>query len=227
MADTNFLLAEDKALRQLLQGMTVTDQKADGTDTPRQVGVWFGQPDQELRQQAYPYVTIDMIDVIKDSERETRGLVAPDYLTPEGLVEGKGWEIHTPIPVIISYQITTYARHPRHDRELINQVVYSRLPFRFGTLTVETGRVDEDNVPVKTYRRLDVVNVSKRDVTESAKRLFVNAITVNVSSEIVQDTIAELYKVTQINMDTLDVTLQGGLGRNAQFTSVDPFTITE
>ena len=225
MADTDFLLAEDKALRLLLQGITVTDQKADGSDAPRQVGVWYGQPDQEIRAQIYPYITIDMIDVIKDSERETRGLVAPDYLTPAALPDGKGWEIHTPIPVNISYQLTTYARHPRHDREIITQLLYSKLPFRFGTLTVETGRVDADNVPVKTYRRLDVINVSKRDVTESAKRLFVNAITVTVSSEIAQDTITELYKVTQINMDTLDASLQGGIGRDAHFTSVEPFTI--
>jgi hypothetical protein len=226
MSDIDFLLAEDKALRTLLQGVTVSDQKADGSMTPRQVGVWFGQPDQELRSQSYPYITIDMIDINKDAERETRGLVAPDYMTPEALVEGMGWEVHTPIPVSISYQITTYARHPRHDRELITQLLYTKLPFRFGNLTVETGRVDADDVPVKTYRRLDVVNVSKRDVTESAKRLFVNAITVNVSSEISQDIINQLYKVTQINMDTLDATYYRANGRVEPFTSADPFTIT-
>lgn len=227
MSDYDFLLAEDKALRQLLQGMTVQDQKADGDMVDRQVGVWFGQPDQELRAQIYPYVTIDLIDITKDAERETRGKVSPDYLTPPALDEGMGWEINTPIPVSLMYQITTYARHPRHDREIVAQLMYSKLPLRFGTLVVETGRTDEDGVPVKTYRRLDVVNVSKRDTTESAKRLFVNAVTINVSSEIAQGTLKELYKVTQINMDTLDVSLRGGEGRNARFTPVDSFTITE
>ena len=43
-----FLLDEDEAIRDLLLGMTVTDQKA---NTTRNVGVWFGQPDQELRDQ--------------------------------------------------------------------------------------------------------------------------------------------------------------------------------
>lgn len=227
MSDTSFLLAEDKALRLLLQGMTVSDQKADGDMVERQVGVWFGQPDQELRAQIYPYVTIDMIDVSRDPERETRGKVAPDYLTPASLPSDKGWEIDTPIPVSLTYQITTYARHPRHDREIVAQLLYTKLPFRFGNLTVDTGRVDENNVPVQTYRRLDVINVSKRDTTESAKRLFVNAVTVNVSSEIAQSTFTSLYKATQINMDILDLEYRGGVGRDARFTSVDPFTITE
>jgi hypothetical protein len=185
-----FLLSEDKALRLWLQELTVHDQKADGTDTPRQVGVWFGQPDQELRPQSYPYITIDMIDVQRDPAREMRGYVQPDYLAPEGLdAETKGWEIELPIPVNIDYQITTYARHPRHDRELLSQLLHSKLILRFGQLNIEDG----------TNRRLEVMDVSKRDVTEQAKRLFVNAITVRVSSEIVQATIHELYKAQRVD----------------------------
>jgi hypothetical protein len=185
-----FLLSEDKALRLWLQELTVNDQKADGLDVPRQVGVWFGQPDQELRAQNYPYITIDMIDVQRDPAREMRGYVKPEYLAPEGLnVETSGWQIELPIPVNIDYQITTYARHPRHDRELLSQLLHQRLVFRFGQLSIEDG----------TNRRLEVMDVSKRDVTEQAKRLFVNAITVRVSSEIVQATIQELYKAQRVS----------------------------
>ena len=185
-----FLLSEDKALRLWLQELTVTDQKADGLDVPRQVGVWFGQPDQELRNQNYPYITIDMIDVQRDPAREMRGYAQPEYLAPEGLdVETSGWQIELPIPVNIDYQITTYARHPRHDRELLSQLLHQRLVFRFGQLSIEDG----------TNRRLEVMDVSKRDVTEQAKRLFVNAITVRVSSEIVQATIQELYKAQRVS----------------------------
>jgi hypothetical protein len=46
---------------------------------------------------------------------------------------------------------------------------------------------------------MEVLNVSKRDVTEQAKRLFVNAITVRVSSEIAQSSYSELYKVQQVD----------------------------
>ena len=185
-----FLLSEDKALRLWLQELTVNDQKADGVDVPRQVGVWFGQPDQELRTQNYPYITIDMIDVQRDPAREMRGYVQTEYLAPEGIdPETSGWQIELPIPVSIDYQITTYARHPRHDRELLSQLLHQRLVFRFGQLNIEDG----------TNRRLEVMDVSKRDVTEQAKRLFVNAITVRVSSEIVQATIQELYKAQRVS----------------------------
>lgn len=185
-----FLLSEDKALRLNLQGITVFDQKATGADTPRQVGVFYGQPDQEIRSQAYPYITIDMIDITPDPMREMRGRVSPDYLAPEGLdTENKGWEIDLPIPVNIDYQISTYARQPRHDRELLAQLLYQKLPFRFGQLDLDDG----------TIRRMEILNVSKRDVTEQAKRLFVNAITVRVSSEIAQSSYTELYKVKQID----------------------------
>lgn len=199
-----FLLSEDKALRLWLQELVVHDQKADGVDTPRQVGVWFGQPDQELRPQSYPYITIDMIDVQRDPAREMRGYVKPEYMDPPEFVHNAAgelveydpslhdWQIELPIPVNIDYQITTYARHPRHDRELLSQLLHQKLVLRFGQLDIEDG----------TNRRLEVMDVSKRDVTEQAKRLFVNAITVRVSSEIVQATLQELYKVQERNIST-------------------------
>ena len=198
-----FLLSEDKALRENLQGVIVHDQKADGADTPRQVGVWFGQPDQELRPQIFPFITIDMIDVMRDTAREMRGLVVYDelgaYLAPDNVVDSEdnsipfdpetmGFEVEMPIPVMIDYQITTYARHPRHDRELLSQLLYSKLPLRFGQLSLD------DN----TVRRLEVMDVSKRDVTEQGKRMFVNAITVRVSSEIAQGQYHALHPVQTV-----------------------------
>jgi hypothetical protein len=45
------------------------------------------------------------------------------------------------------------------------------------------------------------MDVSKRDVTEQAKRLFVNAITVRVSSEVVLGTLKDLYEVLSINLN--------------------------
>jgi hypothetical protein len=204
------MLTEDKALRQLMQGLTVMDQKSENEEAPRTVGVWFGQPDQELRNQNYPYITIDLIDVSRDQSREMRGKVNASYLeeaaklkagiAPE--IELEDWEIDTPIPVNIDYQITTYSRHPRHDRELLAKVLYDRLPFRFGTLNCE------DN----TVRRLDVLDVAKRDITEQAKRLFVNSITVRVSSEIPQGLFKQLYKVLTVRLDSPSFDIYDGFG---------------
>jgi hypothetical protein len=188
-----FLLSEDKALRERIQGITVHDQKADNELIPRQVGVWFGQPDQELRAQNYPYITIDMIDLNRDTQREHRGKTAATYLRPSTVPTEMGFETDLPIPVNIDYQITTYSRHPRHDRAIMAQLLGVKLPIRFGTLETD------DN----TVRRLDVIDISKRDVTEQAKRLFINSITVRVSSEIPLVTFKELYKAQEIYIDPI------------------------
>jgi hypothetical protein len=187
-----FMLSEDKALRELLQGLTVHDQKADGSVAgARSVGVWFGQPDQEIRSQTYPYITINLLDVQRDFTREMRGKTNVEYLKPADLDEDKDFSVDIPIPVDLEYQITAYSRHPRQDRELMTELLFSRLPFRFGTLNLDDG----------TVRRLDVLDVTKRDFVEQGKRLFLNAITVRVSSEMVQRQIKELYKVLEIHGD--------------------------
>lgn len=191
-----FLLSEDKALRQKLENIQVQDQRADAEGALRKVGVWFGMPDQEIRDQSYPYITIDMIDVNRDFGREMRGVVdAPDYLLENAEIPAdQGRQIDLPIPVNIDYQITTYARHPRHDRELLSQLMYTKLPLRAGVLDLDDG----------TSRRLDVVDIAKRDMVEQGKRLFMNAFTVRVSSEVAQGTLKTLYKVNRIDFSGFD-----------------------
>lgn len=213
-----FLLSEDAALRQLLKGITVTDQKAAQDDTTREVGVWFGVPDQEIRSQAYPYITIDMIDIVRDTQREHRGLISADYLKPLNWDEDLEFQTELPIPVNIDYQVTTYSRHPRHDREIMAQLLTTKLPIRFGVLETD------DN----TVRRLDVLDVTKRDSVEGGKRLFMNAITVRVSSEISQPLYNRaLYQVTSVHVDELNSDDAGPRPGSAYYESIDPFTITE
>lgn len=219
-----FLLGEDKALREKLQGMVVHDQKADGQEVARQVGVWFGQPDQELRAQSYPYITIDMIDLQRDTSREMRGIVDAAYLQPDNLnVPGATqFEVDMPIPVNIDYQITTYARHPRHDREILAQLLGTRL-IRFGYLEIVEKDVTSGNTETitSTFRRMDLLSVAKRDSTEQAKRLFVNAITVRVSSEIVQSAYRAIYQVTNVHVD------MPTSGRELHYDGIGSFVITD
>jgi len=230
----SFLLAEDEAIRNLLLGMTVTDQQSVTEEGPtRSVGVWFGQPDQEMRDQKYPYITIDMIDISEDFTRAMRGKVKPAYIqdpelgpNDEDNYDGttQSWEIDYPIPVNIDYQITTYSRQPRHDRQILAQLLYTKIPLRFAVLL--TG----PNTVYGTHRRLDVLDISKRDVSENGKRLFVNAITVRVSSEIARETYTKLYKALELNITGVtdnDGNTDGSqvIGRG-QFTKIDDITIT-
>jgi hypothetical protein len=210
-----FILSEDNALRKLLQGITVTDQKSETDDLPRPVGVWFGQPDQEIRSQSYPYMVIDLIDVQRDASREHRGKTHAEYLRDDTVPAESDFETTLPIPVNLDYQITTFARHPQHDRQLLSQLLHTRLPFRFGTLLVN------DN----TVRRLDVLDVTKRDSTEQAKRLFMNSITVRVSSEILQTQLKQLYKVLEVHVDDPSPENIGGRTSMPGFEGVGSFVI--
>lgn len=209
-----FLLSEDKALRDSLLGMVVHDQKADGQDVDRSVRVYFGQPDQELTPQLYPYVTIDMIDIQRDPTREMRGKTSSSYLAPANLPEGQSFEVDIPIPVNIDYQVTVFSRHPRHDRELLTQINFQKLPQRFGMLQLDDG----------TVRRLDVMGISKRDATEQAKRLFINAITVRVSSEVSQGIMRTLYKVQEVHLDEPNAEDAGGRPGDPEFIGSGTFT---
>jgi hypothetical protein len=227
----SFLLDEDEALRNLLLNMVVTDQKSvTETGPQRKVNVYFGQPDQEIRPQSYPYITIDMIDIAEDFARAHRGKVKPPYMTNPSNMDSideappteydselHSWDINYPVPVNIDYQVTTYSRQPRHDREILAQLLYTRLPLRFGVL--DTG----PNTVEGTTRRLDVLDIAKRDITEQGKRLFVNAITVRVSSEIAPETYNKMYKALQL--DVTGTTDNPVIGRG-QFTPIS-FTISE
>lgn len=178
-----FLLNEDAALKAHLSGITVTDAK----NSSRPVGVWFGQPDVEIRQQSYPYLTIDMLDINEAVDRAHRGWVNLQY-APEGTDPDKSYSTEFPIPVNIDYQITSYARQPIHDRQIISAILNDKLPFRFGWLPVT-----QDN----TARRLDFLGFSKRDTTENEKRLFVNVFTVRVSAELLPGDLFENVKVSE------------------------------
>jgi hypothetical protein len=209
-------LTEDEALKNLLKGMVVTDQRANSEGATRPVGVWFGMPDQELREQSFPYMTIDLIDIGEERDRAMRGTIDESdydyfkYMEPDNLPQGKGAKQSFPIPVFIDYQITTFARHPRHDRQILSDLLYTRLPLRFGSLST----TDE------TIRRLDVLDIAKRDLVEQGKRLYSNAIRVRISSEMPLTQYRELFKVQK-------VTTSGPLGTpRGRFTGVETFTIT-
>jgi hypothetical protein len=104
-------------------------------------------------------------------------------------VDGQEYRSSLPIPVYLDYQITTYARQPRHDRQIIYELTKpTRIPFRFGGLVIPEDR---------SIRRLDLIGFAKRDTTEQDKRLFRNVYTVRISSELFQKEFADVYKVTQ------------------------------
>jgi hypothetical protein len=186
-----FIINEDEALKTLLQGITVSDSG----NSARPVAVYYGQPDKDIRQQIYPYITLDLVGVREDSERAHRGVVnltyAPEGTTPNREADGSiNQPIDFPIPVDLIYQVSTWSRQPRHDRQIMAKLFApGRLPFRFGQLPIP-----QDG----TNRRLDMLGFSKRDTTEGGKRLFSNVYNIRISSELFVDQINAVYQVTDI-----------------------------
>lgn len=176
------ILNEDAALKKLLTGLTVSDSG----NASRPVGVWYGQPDPQIRQQSYPYITLDLIGISEATERAHAGVVTLPY-TPEGYSADIDYETMYPIPVDLMYQVTTFARQPRHDRQIIAQLFGPlRLPLRFGMIAIP-----EDG----TVRRLDMLAFTKRDFTETDKRLFSNVYTISISAEFLREELNQIYQV--------------------------------
>jgi hypothetical protein len=181
------IINEDKALKTLLTGITVSDSG----NPERPVGVWFGQPDIEIRNQVFPYITIDFLGYAEDTTRAHRGIIDMPY-RPEGFEDSSedGYITEYPIPVNLDYQITTWARQPRHDRQIMATMLSGHcLPLRFGQLIVP-----EDN----TVRRLDFLGHAKRDTIDgNQKRLFSNVYTVRVSAEVLPKVLEQKILVTE------------------------------
>lgn len=186
-----FILNEDAALKALLQDITV----ADSGNANRPVGVYYGQPNKEIRQQVYPYITIELVGIKEDTSRAHRGYVPLTY-TPEGVDPEVNHNVNFPIPIDLIYQVTTWARQPRHDRQIIAKLFGPhRLPFRFGQLYIP-----EDG----TNRRLDMLGFTKKDTTEGGKPLFSNVYNIRVSSELFPDQIVQMYQVLETPTISLD-----------------------
>ncbi len=171
----SFINSEDEALKNLLKGIKVADEK----NSNREVGVWFSMPDAELRKQSFPFMTIELIDTQVAGYRQHAGLIYDsDFqgtITPE---PGTTYAYEIPVPWDLTYQITTYARHPRHDRAIIAHLLNKVFPAQRGYLPVENDLGTET-----AYRHLFLDEYTKRDTVEDGRRLYRNVFTVTVTSE--------------------------------------------
>jgi adenylylsulfate kinase-like enzyme len=172
-----FIVAEDLALKTHLAGLTVSDEKS----ATRQVKVWFGYPDVEARAQEFPFVTIDLIDILPANDRQNSGVMYDsDYNGTIAPSAGVSYKYDIPVSYDLVYQVTSYARHPRHDRAIMYQLL-NKFPSKFGKLAVPNQLGTETG-----YRSMFLDGFVKRDAVESEtgnRRLLRNALSVRVVSE--------------------------------------------
>ena len=189
----SFILSEDLALKAILTGITVIDEK----NSARSVGVWFANPDVESRAQSYPYITVELLDFDPAAYRQHSGLFQDNDL--QGTVTPSGANTYTyeiPIAWDLVYQITTYSRHPRHDRAIISYLLNKVFVSKRGYLAVPNDLGTETS-----YRHLMLEEFVKRDTIEDNRRLYRNVFTVTVSSE---GTVAS-YSQTSTAVSTVNI----------------------
>jgi hypothetical protein len=170
-----FIVNEDEALKAKLQGFTVADE----VNSARPVQVWYAMPDIELRKQEFPFITLELIDVVPATYRQTAGInVDSDNQGTVAPVAGTAYSYEIPVAYDLSYQITTYARHPRHDRAIVAHFLNDVFPAKRGWLAVDNELGTETS-----YRHLFLEEYVKRDTVEDGRRLYRNVFTVTVTSE--------------------------------------------
>jgi hypothetical protein len=171
----SFILSEDLALKTLLGGITVADDK----NATRAVGVWFANPDVESRSQSYPYITIELLDADPATYRQHSGMFEDnDSQGTIAPVAGRAYKYEIPIAWDLVYQITSYSRHPRHDRAIMAYLLNNVFISKRGYLAVPNDLGTETS-----YRHLMLEEFVKRDTIEDNRRLYRNVFTVTVSSE--------------------------------------------
>lgn len=189
----SFILSEDNALKTLLTGIVVADEK----NATRPVGVWFANPDLESRAQSYPYITIELLDFDPATYRQHSGLFQDNdvqgTIAPSGNIS---YTYEIPIAWDLMYQITTYSRHPRHDRAIIAHLLNRVFISKRGYLAVPN-----DLGTQTSYRHLILEEFTKRDTIEDNRRLYRNVFTVTVSSE----GTAVTYATTGNNVSSVNI----------------------
>ena len=172
-----FILAEDAALKSYLSGITVSDEKS----ASRTAKVWFGYPDVEIRSQEFPFITIELMDIRLSTERQHSGFYYDtDY---QGTLSGSSGALYGyeyPMAYDLIYQVSSYSRHPRHDRALAFQLM-GRFPGQRGFLPVPNDlgtSTSQRHMFLELFSKLD-----RAEGDNGNKRLLRNIYTVRVVSE--------------------------------------------
>lgn len=198
-----FLLAEDEALKLRLSNITVSDDR----NNNRPVKVFFRYPDGETERE-YPFITIEMLDIVHAKNRQHSENVLYYYNTGGGASAPAGasvapnamnyWPSNSDnfsfitnkndyqvlqanefVPVDLLYQVSTFARTALHDRQLSAKMLTQVFPFRRGSIHIGADNTD---------RRLDLLDWSTADLLDPEagyrKRIFRKVYTLQMSAEL-------------------------------------------
>ena len=169
---------EDMGLKTLLTGVTVTDLNTN-PNAPRQVPVWFHNPEREERRITYPNIVINFTGERVAHEREHRGWVLFGYRYLQDIPFDTLVSMNWPIPMDFDYTVTASARINQHISQISGTLAQGPLHPRFAQL----------NCPGGTVRRLTVMGVTRANGMEADKRIFRQIYQVRIPTEI-EDAVA-------------------------------------
>lgn len=186
-----FVLDEDEALKNWLKGMTVGDDK----NPSRPVDVWFAMPDMEVREQRFPFIVLELVGINEGKDRELAGLHYalndPGDTTPYADHGKRSTQYGLPMDLI--YQATVYARHPRHHRQIISQMLRDKVPGRRLALPIPS-------IGAKVY--MELLSWASRDTIESGRKLWQTVYTIKVCSSISDINTGPTPPVRIVNVET-------------------------
>lgn len=205
--ERGFLLAEDEALKAKLSDLWVAAPRAPGGRT--RVKVWFGMPGEE-KIRTYPYITINLIDVVFANDRAHSAQVQPvdywpseyasfvDYAAANDIVYDPDNQDALAVwwhPYDLHYQIAVHTRSAQHDRALMAQLLRTQfLPDRWGFLHVPADDSD---------RHLIRIGFTQADYYEGAglerKRVFRKIYSVTVTADVPPFNPVLYYKVLEVS----------------------------
>lgn len=203
MSRTGFLLAEDEALKVRLSNLTVSDDR----NNARPVQVFFRYPEGET-ERIYPFMTIEMIDLVHARNRQHSETELHYYNTAGGASAPANWQnrpdalTYWPdessnlsnftnknnfkilstnefVPVDLIYQVSVFARSALHDRQLSSQMIRKVFPFRRSSILIPADG---------TSRRLELLDWTTADLLDPEsgyrKRIFRKIYTLQMSAEV-------------------------------------------
>lgn len=230
LPNQGFILAEDAALKsRLVNGLYVSDDK----DDKRPIQVFYRYPESE-KERSYPFATIELIGISHargrqesevtyyyPSSQSASATTSPtiDYFPSEygetdlTSVAGSSDYLKTEQmnPIDLTYQISTYCRSQRHDRQLTSAMLRYIFPMRWSYI-----EIPEDG----TSRRCDFLGWRSADVLDQEagykKRIFRKVYTVQINSELPSSELESVAKVLDVvgNISTIDPSPYTSLSEN-------------
>lgn len=186
-----YMLEEDYGVKNLVSGLFVGDLQ----DSARPVRVFFENPEKEERATHYPFITLAFLAPRFDTERAHRGHVqiSYKYLQDAAYSNTSPIIIDYPIPMMLTYQITTHARNNQHHSQMNAQLSTIIHP-QFGVVTCPGG----------TTRRLVLRSTSAANGIDSdRKRIFRTVWRIEVASEI-EPQVAIGTRVEEVLLTVID-----------------------